>query len=134
MVFFTMLPIICLIMCVINAISGHLLIIWLQCDMSQAISTSVVMFRYKTVPDSMSQLACSWLLVQNKHIMGKNCHYLISGGHVIVLLIIANPLQGSLDIWQKMVPCITWSQLACSQSFVQIIYFTHTKDGHLLII
>ena len=88
----------------------------------------------KKVPDSMSQLACSWLLVQNKHIMGNKCHYLISGCHVIVFLIISNPPQVSLDIWQKMVPCSMWSQLACSQTFVQITYFTHTKDEHLVII
>ena len=134
MILFTMLPIIfsnyVCYTCNICTLVNHLASMWhgwsnfyLSCNVS-----------LKKVPDSMSQLACSWLLVQNKHIMGKNCHYLISGGHVIVLLIIANPLQGSLDIWQKMVPCITWSQLACSQSFVQIIYFTHTKDGHLVII
>ena len=53
MVLFTMLPIISSTMCVIDAIYGHLLIIWPHCDMSEAISTSVVMFHLKK-----SQIAC----------------------------------------------------------------------------
>ena len=133
MILFTMLPIIfsnyVCYTCNICTLVNHLASMWhgwsnfyLSCNVS-----------LKKVPDSMSRLACSWLLVQNKHIMGKKCHYLISGWHAIVLLIISNPPQGSLDIWLKLVRSNTWSHLACSQSFVQIKYFTHTKYAHLMI-
>ena len=65
----------------------------------------------KRFPDSVSQLACSWLFVLSYHNIGIKCHYLRCWLYVIVFLIISEEYPGSKHILQKKVPrSIWWAQ------------------------